>query len=108
MSRRGNYQDSVAAPITRECDDDAVAQDDEDEQDEISLEVDKESDILSAVEKVRPSISPCSESILTLLTSFEKLSVLCDQVHNANRAGFVKSPHFNINTMEALLDDHSL
>ncbi len=57
MSRRGNYQDSITAPITRACDDDAVAQDDEDEQDELSLEVNETSDILSAVEKVCASIS---------------------------------------------------
>lgn len=57
MSRRGNYQDSITAPITRTCDDNAVAQDDEDEQDELSLEVNEESDILSAVEKVCAPIS---------------------------------------------------
>ncbi len=53
MSRRGNYQDSVTAPINHASDDAAVAQDDEDEQDELSLEVDVTSNVLSAVEKVR-------------------------------------------------------
>jgi hypothetical protein len=50
-SRSGNYQDSITAPLGRAFDDDAVAQDDEDEQDELSLEVDSSSSILSAVEK---------------------------------------------------------
>lgn len=52
MSRRGNYQDSIAAPIDRGSDDDAVARDGEDEQDNPSLEVDPTSSMLSAVEKV--------------------------------------------------------
>jgi hypothetical protein len=51
-SRRGNYQDSVTAPIGRTFDDDATAQDDEDEQEAVSLEVKLTSDILPAVEKV--------------------------------------------------------
>jgi len=57
MSRRGNYQDSIAAPTNRASDDDAVAQDGEDEQDNLSLEVDPTSTILSAVEKVLALIS---------------------------------------------------
>jgi hypothetical protein len=57
MSHHGNYQDSVTAPINHASDDNAVAQDDEDEQDKISLEVDPTSDILSAVKKVLGSIS---------------------------------------------------
>jgi hypothetical protein len=50
-SRSGNYQDSIMVPLGRAFDDDAAAQDDEDEQDELSLEVDSSSSILSAVEK---------------------------------------------------------
>jgi len=57
MSRCGNYQDSITAPITHACDDDAVAQDGEDKQDELSLEVNETSGILSVVEKVCASIS---------------------------------------------------
>ena len=48
----GNYQDSVTAPIGHAFDDDAVGRDDEDEQDEVSLEVNRSGTILSAVEKV--------------------------------------------------------
>ena len=57
MSHCGNYQDSITAPITHACDDDTVAQDGEDEQDELSLEVNETSGILSAVKKVCASIS---------------------------------------------------
>jgi len=76
-----------------------VAQDDEDEQDGLSLEASGTGDILSAVEKVRASLSPhCS--ILMSLPSFEKLSVLYDLVPNANRVGSVKLLHHNsISTM---------
>lgn len=56
MSRRGNYQDSITAPISRASDDAAVAQDDEDEQGELLLEIDATSNVLSAVEKVCVSI----------------------------------------------------
>jgi len=56
MSRCGNYQDSITAPLNCASDDDAVAQDDEDKQDNISLEVDPTSTILSAIEKVLASI----------------------------------------------------
>jgi hypothetical protein len=51
MSRSGNYQDSVTAPLSRTFDDNAVGKDDEDEQDEVSLELDMSGSILSAVEK---------------------------------------------------------
>lgn len=51
MSRSGNYQDSVTAPLGRAFDDDAVGRDGEDEQDEVTLELDSSSSILSAVEK---------------------------------------------------------
>lgn len=57
MSCGGNYQDSITAPINRASDDDAVARDDEDEQDNLSFEVDPTSVILSAVEKVLASIT---------------------------------------------------
>jgi hypothetical protein len=58
MSRSGNYQDSVTTPLSQTFDDDAVARDDEDEQDELVLEVDQSSSILSAVEKVG-ALFPC-------------------------------------------------
>jgi len=51
MSRSGNYQDSVTVPLGRMFDDDAVGRDNEDEQDEVSLELDRSGSILSAVEK---------------------------------------------------------
>ena len=57
-SRCGNYQDAVTAPISHASDDAAAAQDDEDEQDKLSLKVNTTSNILSAVEKVCASISP--------------------------------------------------
>jgi len=56
MSRCGNYQDPITAPLNHASDDAAVAQDDEDKQDNVSLEVDPTSTILSAVEKVLASI----------------------------------------------------
>jgi hypothetical protein len=52
MSRSGNYQDSVTTPLSRVFDDEAVGRDDKDEQDEVMLEIDHSSSILSAVEKV--------------------------------------------------------
>jgi hypothetical protein len=58
MSRSGNYQDSVTTPLSQTFDDDAVAREDEDEQDELVLEVDQSSSILSAVEKVG-ALFPC-------------------------------------------------
>jgi hypothetical protein len=51
MSRSGNYQDSVTAPLSRAFDDEAVGKDDEDAQDEVRLELDPSSTVLSAVEK---------------------------------------------------------
>ena len=51
MSCSGNYQDSVTVSLSQPFDDDAVARDDEDEQDRLVLEIDKTSSILSAVEK---------------------------------------------------------
>lgn len=57
MSRSGNYQDSVTAPLNRMFDDDAVGRDNEDEQDEVSLELDRSRSILSAVEKAGTIVS---------------------------------------------------
>jgi hypothetical protein len=51
MSWSGNYQDSVTAPLSRAFDNEAVGKDDEDEQDEVRLEIDPSSTVLSAVEK---------------------------------------------------------
>lgn len=51
MSRCGNYQDSVTAPLDHASDDGAVAQNDEEEHSSTS-------DILSVVQKVGSPISP--------------------------------------------------
>jgi hypothetical protein len=51
MSRHGNYQDSVTVLLSRESDENAATQDDEDEQDELSLRVEGSDHIISAVEK---------------------------------------------------------
>ena len=71
MSRRGNYQDSITAPINHASDDDAVARDDEDEQDDLSFEVDPTSVILSAVEKVLASISVFLD--INIITQLRKI-----------------------------------
>jgi hypothetical protein len=59
-SRSRNYQDSVTAPLSRTFDDDAVAQGNEDKQDDLLLEVDGSSTILSAVEKAGASFLRCT------------------------------------------------
>jgi hypothetical protein len=64
MSRSGNYQDSVTAPLSHAFDDDAVGKDDKDEQDEVMLEIDHSSTILSAVEKAGV-IGPVLDDLLT-------------------------------------------
>jgi hypothetical protein len=46
-----NYQDSVTVPLSRASDDNAVGKDDEDEQDEVSLELNRSGSILSAIKK---------------------------------------------------------
>lgn len=51
-SRRGNYQDSVTAPLSRAFDDDAVAQDDDEDEQELLIGDEGSVMILSAVEKV--------------------------------------------------------
>ena len=89
MSRSRNYQDSVTAPLSHMCDDDAVGRDGKDEQDEVSLELDRSGSILSAIEKARTIIST-SDKQLTLFHSFERLSVPYDQAPSANRAGSIK------------------
>jgi len=57
MSRSRNYQDSITAPLSRMFDDDTVRRDNEDEQDEVSLELDRSGSILSAIEKAGTIIS---------------------------------------------------
>ena len=57
MSQSGNYQDSVTAPLSCNFDNDAVGRDDEDEQDKVSLKLDRSGSILSAIEKAGTIIS---------------------------------------------------
>jgi hypothetical protein len=52
MSRSGNYQDSVTAPLGLAFDDEALGKHNEDEQDETNPEVGRPEHILTAVEKV--------------------------------------------------------
>jgi hypothetical protein len=89
MSRSGKYQDSVTAPLGRMFDDDAVGRDDEDEQDEVSLELDRSGNILSAVEKAG-TVSYLSDNQLMLFRSFARLSAQYDQARSANRLGSIK------------------
>jgi hypothetical protein len=88
MSRSGNYQDSVTAPLGRMHDDDAVGSDDEDEQED-TLELDRGGSILSAVEKVG-AIILTSDGLLISVCSFERLSAPYDQAPSANRVGSIK------------------
>ena len=71
MSCSGNYQDSVTAPLSCAFDDDTVGKDDEDEQDEVTLEIDHSSTILSAVEKAG-AISFVPHDLLTLFYTASK------------------------------------
>ena len=73
MSCCGNYQDSITAPINQASDDAAMAQDDEDKQDKLSLEVDATSSVLSAVEKVCVSMSPRFLLNNNLITQLQKI-----------------------------------
>ena len=57
MSRSGNYQDLVTAPLSHMFDNDAVGRDNENKQDEVSLKLDRSRSILSAVEKAGIIIS---------------------------------------------------
>ena len=95
MSRSGNYQDSVTAPLGRMFDDNAVGRDDEDEQDEVSLELDRSGNILAAVEKASIMISTL-DNPLTMFHSFERLSARYDQAPSANRVGSIKLSHHNV------------
>lgn len=54
-SRGGNYQDSATAPLSRDHDDDAAAQEDVNQEESISLLLDTSANILPAVEKVSSS-----------------------------------------------------
>jgi hypothetical protein len=94
-SRSGNYQDSVTAPLSRTFDDDAVGKADEDEQDDVSLELDRSGNILSAVEKAGAFISVVDD-MLTLFHSFGKSSEQYDQAPNASRVGSIKYPRHNV------------
>jgi hypothetical protein len=76
-------------------DDDAVGRDDEDEQNEVSLELDRSDSILAAVEKASIMIST-SDNQLTMLCSFEKLSAPYDQAPSANRVGSTKLSRHNV------------
>jgi hypothetical protein len=88
-------------------DDDAVGRDDEDEQDEASLELDRSGSILAAVEKAGIVISTLDNQ-LTMFHSFERLSAPYDQAHNANRVGSIKlSRHNMVNRASMGLNDHS-
>jgi hypothetical protein len=51
-SRKGNYQDSATAPLSRTHDDEAVVQDDGDQLDDVTLTPDASGQILPAVDKV--------------------------------------------------------
>jgi len=57
MSQSGNYQNLVTAPLSHMFDDDAVGRENEDEQDEVSLKLDRSGSILSAIEKAGTIIS---------------------------------------------------
>lgn len=60
-SRGGNYQDSATTPLSRQFDDIAAVQGDEDEQEGLLLEVNCASDIVPAVEKVSATVSVLSQ-----------------------------------------------
>ncbi|KAI0282918.1 hypothetical protein BC826DRAFT_921206, partial [Russula brevipes] len=66
MSRSGNYQDSITTPLSCVFNDEAVGKDGEDDQDEVMLEIEHSSSILSAVEKAGV-ISCILYDLLTLL-----------------------------------------
>ncbi|KAN0131304.1 Ribonuclease H-like domain containing protein [Lactarius tabidus] len=61
-SRSRNYQDSATTPLSRQFDDTAAAQGDEDEQEGPSFEVNCASDIIPAVEKLRKIIRAIQSS----------------------------------------------
>ena len=107
MSWSRNYQDSVTAPLGRMFDDDVVGRDNEDEQDEVSFELDRSGSILAAVEKASIVISTLDNQ-LTMFHSFERLSVPYNQAHNANRVGSIKLLcHSMVNQASMGLNSHS-
>jgi hypothetical protein len=71
MSCSRNYQDSITTPLSHVFNDEAIGKDGEDEQDEVILEIDHSSSILSAIEKAC-LISCVLYDLLTLFYSFEK------------------------------------
>jgi len=89
MSQSGNYQDSVTTLLGHTFDDNAVRRDDEDEQDEVSLKLNRSRTILSAIEKAC-DIMFKSDKLLTSSHSFERLSMPFDQAPSANRVGLIK------------------
>jgi hypothetical protein len=66
-SRRGNYQDSVTAPLTKAADDEATAHEGGDEQDDIVLVVDSSNEILTAVDKVSEQVYSRIKTIMSNL-----------------------------------------
>jgi len=59
MSRSRNYQDLVTALLSWTFNNDAVGRDDEDEQDKVSLELNRSRSILSAIKKAGTNIQYC-------------------------------------------------
>jgi hypothetical protein len=71
MSQSGNYQDSVTAPLSCTFNNEAVGKDDEDKQDEVRLELEPSSTILSAVEK-SSTFNPKLHDLLILFPTASK------------------------------------
>ena len=82
-----NYQDDVNTGLDRE--DDIEAAPEEEESDENATGIDPSENIQTAVHKVR-NMFFYSRSLLKYF-SFEKLSDMCVQAHNAVKIGIVKS-----------------
>ena len=89
MSQSGNYQDSVTAPLSHAFDDEAVGKDNEDEQDEVRLELDPSSTVLSAVEKAC-SFNPKLCDMLMLFSIASK-NFPCDMSKPSTQAELANS-----------------
>jgi hypothetical protein len=89
MSRSGNYQDSITAPLSHAFNNDAVGKDDEDEQDEVKLVLDRSSTILSSVEKAC-AFSPVSYDLLTSFHIAPK-NHPCDTIKSPMQAELAQS-----------------
>ena len=85
MSRSENYQNFITTTIGHAFDNNAVGRDNEDEQNKVSLEVNRSGTILSAIKKVG-SIMFTLDSPLTLFYSFKRLSVPFNQALSTNSA----------------------